>query len=60
MVLFPFRRERKQRFSGIIGMIIGAFLMIVSNKILELFGFNGFITGAIMFFIGLLYFLDAQ
>ncbi|MBI2628644.1 hypothetical protein HYW74_01010 [Candidatus Pacearchaeota archaeon] len=61
-MLYPFRIKRNQRFSSIAGMIIGALLM-VSSPIIEISNaltISGFVVGLIIFFIGLLYFLDAQ
>ena len=61
-MLYPFRRIRTQRFSSITGMIIGALFMISSPivKISNTIIISGFITGLIIFFVGLLYFLDVQ
>lgn len=61
-MLFPFKEKRTQRFSSIAGMVIGALLM-VSAPIIQIsnsFSISGFIAGLIIFFIGLLYFLDVQ
>jgi len=61
-VLYPFKRRRTQRFSSIVGMIIGALFMISSPiiKISNTITLSGFIAGLIIFFVGLLYFLDVQ
>lgn len=61
-VLFPFRKKRTQRYTSITGLIIGVLLMI-SSPIFRLgtgLTISGFILGTIVFFISLLYFLDAQ
>lgn len=61
-MLFPFQKKRIQRFSSITGIVIGALLMITAPiiKLSNTVDLSGFITGAIVFFISLLYFLDVQ
>jgi hypothetical protein len=61
-VLYPFRIKRTQRFSSIFGMILGALFMVSSPiiRISNTMTISGFVGGLIIFFVGLLYFLDVQ
>jgi len=61
-VLFPFRRKRTQRYTSIGGVIVGV-LLLISSPVFRLgtgTTISGFILGAIVFFVSLLYFLDVQ
>lgn len=62
MVLFPFEKKKSQKLASVISMIIGVLLMI-STPIIKLgtrLTISGFVVGAIIAFLGLLYFLDIQ
>ena len=52
MALFPFNEDEKQRYFSMAGFISGVLLMIYSSEF--------FVLGVIVFFVSLLYFLDAQ
>mgnify|MGYP001573676811 CR=1 FL=1 len=62
MVLLPFRRRATQRLFADFFIILGIILML-STPIIKLnqnIQISGFVTGAILGFLGLFYLLDIQ
>lgn len=62
MTLWPFKNKSTQKLFSIISLIAGVILML-SVPIIKIYGdvqISGFALGAIIGFLGLLYFFDSQ
>ncbi len=61
MATWPFKNKQTQRLFSILLIIIGVILMVTTPAIrLGQVQFSGFVTGAILGFLGLFYLVELQ